>query len=67
MAEIEITGMTLGPYGLGHRDGKTIMVSNVAPGDRLEVAVRSERRDYTLGSIERIVAGGAARRATPCP
>ncbi|MGH7780626.1 MAG: class I SAM-dependent RNA methyltransferase [Candidatus Binataceae bacterium] len=67
MAEIEITGMTLGPYGLGHRDGKTIMVPNVAPGDRLEVAVRSERRDYSLGSIERIVAGGAARRATPCP
>jgi 23S rRNA (uracil1939-C5)-methyltransferase len=67
MAEIEITAMTLGPYGLGHRDGKTIMVADAAPGDRLEVAIRSERRDYSVGAIERIIVGGAARRAAPCP
>ncbi|HUY38014.1 MAG TPA: class I SAM-dependent RNA methyltransferase [Candidatus Binataceae bacterium] len=67
MAEIEITTMTLGPYGVGHRDGKTVMVPNAAPGDRLEVAIRSERRDYSVGVIERVVAGGPQRRATPCP
>ncbi|HVA78696.1 MAG TPA: class I SAM-dependent RNA methyltransferase [Candidatus Binataceae bacterium] len=67
MAEIEITAMTLGPYGLGHRDGKTIMVPDAAPGDRLEVAIRSERRDYSVGAIERIIAAGPERRATPCP
>ncbi len=67
MPEIEITAMTLGPYGVGHHDGKTVMVPGVAPGDRVEVAIRSERRDYSVGAIERIVAGGAERRATPCP
>lgn len=67
MPEIEITAMTLGPYGVGHRDGKTVMVSGVAPGDRVEVAIRSERRDYSVGAIEQIVAAGAERRATPCP
>ncbi|MGC1678587.1 MAG: class I SAM-dependent RNA methyltransferase [Candidatus Binataceae bacterium] len=67
MPEIEITAMTLGPYGVGHHDGKTVMVPDVAPGDRLEVAIRSERRDYSVGAIERIVAGGAERRAAPCP
>ncbi|HUY26757.1 MAG TPA: 23S rRNA (uracil(1939)-C(5))-methyltransferase RlmD [Candidatus Binataceae bacterium] len=67
MAEIEITAMTLGPYGLGHRDGKTVMVPGAAPGDRLEVAIRAERRDYSLGALERIIAPGPARRPPPCP
>ena len=67
MPEVEITAMTLGPYGLAHRDGKTILVPGAVPGDFLEVAIRAERRDYNLGAIEKILRGSPARRATPCP
>jgi 23S rRNA (uracil1939-C5)-methyltransferase len=67
MPEVEITAMTFGPYGVAHADGKTIMVPNAAPGDRLEVEIASERRDYSTARIVRVIAPGPARRTPPCP
>lgn len=66
MPETEINAMTLGPYGVGRIDGKTVMVPNAAPGALLEVAIRSERRDYAIARIERIIRPGAVRREPPC-
>jgi 23S rRNA (uracil1939-C5)-methyltransferase len=67
MQRVEITAMTLGPYGLGRLDGKAVMVANVAPGDVVDVETLSQRRDYTIGRITRIVQPGANRRDPPCP
>ncbi|HXW85096.1 MAG TPA: RsmD family RNA methyltransferase [Candidatus Binataceae bacterium] len=67
MAEIEITAMTFGPYGLGHADSRAVLVANAAPGDRLEVETVAKRRDYSLAKILRVVAPGPARRTPPCP
>lgn len=66
MPEIEINAMTFGPYGVGRIDGKSVMVPQAVPGDLLEVAVTSERRDYAIARIDRIVRPGANRRETPC-
>ena len=66
MPEIEINSMTFGPYGVGRIDGKSVMVAQAVPGDVLEVATISERRDYAIARIERIVRPGADRRETPC-
>jgi 23S rRNA (uracil1939-C5)-methyltransferase len=66
MPEIEIDTMTFGPYGVGRLDGKSVMVPHAAPGDRLEVALTSERRDYAIGRIERIIRPGSSRREPPC-
>jgi 23S rRNA (uracil1939-C5)-methyltransferase len=66
MPEIEINAMTLGPYGVGRIDGKSVMVPQAVPGDLLEVAVTSEHRDYAIARIDRIIRPGAHRRATPC-
>jgi 23S rRNA (uracil1939-C5)-methyltransferase len=66
MPEIEINAMTFGPYGVGRIDGKSIMVAQAVPGDLLEVAITSERRDYAIARIERIVRAGTDRRDTPC-
>ncbi len=66
MAEIEINAMTFGPYGVGRIDGKSVMVAQAVPGDLLEVALTSERRDYALARIERIIRPGADRRRPPC-
>jgi 23S rRNA (uracil1939-C5)-methyltransferase len=66
--EVEVTAMTFGPYALARAsDGRTVMVPNAAPGDRLEVSVTAHRRDYDLARIERILKAGPARREPPCP
>ncbi len=68
MAEIEVTAMTFGPYAVGRAaDGRTVMVANAAPGDRLEVTVTARRRDYDLARVGRVVSPGIDRREPPCP
>jgi 23S rRNA (uracil1939-C5)-methyltransferase len=67
MAELEISAMTFGPYGVGHQDGKAVMVRESAVGDRLEVAIESERRDYAVANIRNIVRASTDRRVPPCP
>lgn len=59
--------MTLGPYGVGHLDGKAVLVPNSAPGDVLTVAAVHQRRDWALARIEALVRPGPQRRAPPCP
>lgn len=66
MPEIEIDTMTFGPYGVGRIDGKSVMVPHTVPGDLLEVAFKSERRDYAIARIDRIIRPGASRRDPPC-
>jgi 23S rRNA (uracil1939-C5)-methyltransferase len=67
MPQLEITAMTFGPYGIGRLDGKTVMAPNCAPGDLLEVAITSERRDYALARTIAVIRPGPARRVPPCP
>jgi len=67
MAEVEISAMTFGPYGVGHRDGKAVMVAHSIVGDRLEVAPVAERRDYSVAKIREIIRASADRRGAPCP
>lgn len=59
--------MTLGPYGVGHLDGKAILVPNSAPGDVITVTAGQPRRDWTPARIEALVRGGPQRRTPPCP
>ncbi|HEV2170502.1 MAG TPA: methyltransferase domain-containing protein, partial [Candidatus Binatus sp.] len=67
MAEIEINAMTFGPFGVGRRDGKAVMVPGAVAGDRLEVEIVSERRDYAVAKIREILGASADRRVAPCP
>jgi 23S rRNA (uracil1939-C5)-methyltransferase len=67
MAQVEITAMTFGPYGVGRLDGKAVMVPHAAPGDLLEVTVVQERGGYLIARAERVLKAGAARRTPPCP
>jgi 23S rRNA (uracil1939-C5)-methyltransferase len=65
--KIEIEEMTLGPYGVGHVDGKAMLVANSVQGDVLQVSISGSRRDYSIGRLDRIVSPGPARRDPPCP
>src|SRR5258708_17604037 len=66
MPEIEISAMTSGPFGAGRHDGKALMVANSVAGDKLNVVIVSERRDYAVAKIREIVSAGADRRVAPC-
>ncbi|HVN63385.1 MAG TPA: TRAM domain-containing protein, partial [Candidatus Binataceae bacterium] len=66
MPEIDIDAMTIGPYGVGRLDGKAVMVAGAAPGDRLDVAIESERRGHATAKILAIARPGPSRRAAPC-
>ena len=66
MPELEITAMTLGPYGVAHLDGKAVMVPNAAPGDLLDAHIEVQRRDHAIARIERILRPGSDRREPPC-
>ncbi len=59
--------MTFGPFGVGRRDGKAVMVPGAVAGDRLDVELVSDRRDYAVAKIREIVRAGADRRVAPCP
>src|SRR5208282_2912354 len=65
--EVEIDEMTLGPYGVGHLDGKALLVANSVRGDVLQVSVSTSHRDYATGRLDRIISPGPSRRVPPCP
>jgi 23S rRNA (uracil1939-C5)-methyltransferase len=67
MVEIEISAMTFGPFGIGRHDGKTVMVPGAVVGDKLDVEIVSERRDYAVAKIRKIISASADRRVAPCP
>jgi 23S rRNA (uracil1939-C5)-methyltransferase len=67
MPTVEISDLTLGPWGVGRIDGKAIMVPHSAPGDLLEVAIESERSAYAIGRLESVIRAGRERRVPPCP
>ena len=67
MTEIDITAMTFGPFGVGRHDGKAVMVPGTVAGDRVEVEIVSERRDFAVAKIRDVVRASAERRVAPCP
>ncbi len=67
MTEIEISAMTFGAFGVGRIGGKAVMVPGAVVGDRLDVEIVSERRDYSVAKIREVVSASAERREAPCP
>ena len=67
MPEIEISAMTFGPFGVGRHDGKAVMVPGAVAGDKLDVEIVSERRDYAVAKIREVVSASVERRVAPCP
>ena len=65
--EIEITAMTFGPYGVGHREGKTVLMPGVAPGDVVEASIGTEHSDYTVARVERVIRASGSRRDAAVP
>jgi 23S rRNA (uracil1939-C5)-methyltransferase len=58
--------MTFGRSAIARVDGKTVMVPAAVPGDLLEIEIASEKRDYAIGRIVRVIRAAPERREPPC-
>ena len=65
--EVTIERMLPGGMGLAHADGRTVMVSLAAPGDRLRIHVDRTKGNVDFASIEEIIEASPLRVEPPCP
>ncbi|HYW72952.1 MAG TPA: class I SAM-dependent RNA methyltransferase [Pyrinomonadaceae bacterium] len=65
--EVTIERILPGGLGLAHVDGKTVMVTLAAPGDRLRVRVEREKANLCFASIAEIIEPSPDRVEPPCP
>ncbi|MEY2467837.1 MAG: hypothetical protein QOF21_535 [Actinomycetota bacterium] len=65
---IDVTAVVAGGDGLGRDDdGRVTFITGALPGERVEVVVTEERRDFARGEVERIEVRSADRCDPPCP
>jgi 23S rRNA (uracil1939-C5)-methyltransferase len=65
--EVTIERILPGGLGLAHAEGKTLLVSLAAPGDRLRVRVDRSKGNVSFASIEEVLEPSLARVEPPCP
>src|SRR4051812_27385302 len=65
--EVTIERVLPGGLGLGHAEGKTVMVALAAAGDRLRVHVEREKGSVSFASIVEIIEPSPQRVEPPCP
>lgn len=66
-AQVQVLAMTFGPRAIARVAGKTVMIPGAVPGDVLDIKTQSDKHDYALGSIMRVVQPAPERRQPPCP
>ncbi len=68
MFELEVDRVAAGGDGLGTApDGRVVFVPGSVPGDRLNVAVVQQKKQFIRGRIESIIEGSLDRVGPPCP
>ncbi len=65
--EVVIERILPGGAGLGHADGRTLLVSLAAPGDRVRVVIERTSGSVSFASITEILEPSPARVEPPCP
>ena len=65
--EVTIERILPGGLGLAHAEGRTIMVTLAAPGDRLRVRIDRVKGNVSFAQIEEIIEPSPHRVEPPCP
>jgi 23S rRNA (uracil1939-C5)-methyltransferase len=65
--EVRIERILPGGVGLGHAEGKTVLVSLAAPGDVLRVQVEREQGNVLFASVVEVLTPSPVRVEPPCP
>jgi 23S rRNA (uracil1939-C5)-methyltransferase len=63
---VEIDRLSYGPYGIGRRGGRVVLVPLTAPGDEVEVRLVEAKKNFATGELARILRSSPARREPPC-
>jgi len=64
--EVTIERILPGGLGLGHADGRTVMVALAAPGDRVRVSIDRVKGNVAFAQIQEIVTPSPHRVEPPC-
>ncbi len=64
---LKIDSLTYGPYGIGRKDGRAILVPLTAPGDEAEIRILEEKSNYSVGESIRLIQPSPLRQDPPCP
>ncbi len=64
---LNIDSLAYGPYGIGRDQGRVVLVPQTAPGDRVEVRITEEKKNYAIGEILRLLKPSPVRQNPPCP
>jgi 23S rRNA (uracil1939-C5)-methyltransferase len=64
---LKIDSLAYGPYGIGRKDGRVILVPRTAPGDEIEVRIVEAKGNYSIGELKRIIQPSPVRQSPPCP
>jgi 23S rRNA (uracil1939-C5)-methyltransferase len=65
--KVEIERILPGGVGLAHAEGKTVLVSLAAPGDRVRVQVEREQGNVLFASVVEVLTPSPVRIEPPCP
>jgi 23S rRNA (uracil1939-C5)-methyltransferase len=64
---LKIDSLAYGPYGVGRREGRVVLVPLTVPGDEAEVRIVEEKSNYDLGELLHLVRPSPQRQQPPCP
>ena len=64
---VEVESLAAGGEGVSHlRDGRVVFIPQSAPGDRLRILLRGERKRFARGEIQEILQPSSQRTAPRC-
>ncbi len=64
---LEVEKMIPGGDAISYYDGKAVFVDGGVPGDRVEVEIIKEKKDYLVGKIRKLLEPSEARTKPVCP
>ena len=65
--EVTIDKLVYGAFGLGRHGGKVVFVPFTAPGDRVEVQIVQQKKNFIRARVVKLLQAGAGRQSPPCP
>lgn len=64
---IEIEKLISGGKGIAHKDGRTIILSGVLPGEIVDAEITKEKKNYSEGEVREILTPSSLRITPICP
>lgn len=63
---LEASSSAYGAFSLGRYDGKIVLIKGMIPGERAEIIIKEERKDYLIAQASEIINPSSDRVKPPC-